>query len=230
MIYLLEDDDSIRKLIIYTLQNQKLDAEGFPRPSLFWDALNANLPDLVLLDIMLPEEDGIEVLKKLRASPRTQKIPVIMVTARNSEYDTVIALDYGADDYISKPFGMMELTARIKAVMRRFAMNREIPEEKNLTFGRIVLNRRNHTVTVGGKPVFLALKEFDLLAVLLEKQGSVITREMLMNSVWDYDSNTESRTIDVHIRNLRQKLGDDGACIETVRGVGFTIRADGAHE
>ncbi len=224
MIYLLEDDDSIRKLVVYTLKSQNMDSCGFSRPSEFFAALGEAPPQLVLLDIMLPEEDGLSVLKKLRCDPKTMRIPVIMLTAKGTEYDTVAGLDAGADDYITKPFGMMALVARVKAVLRRTEKSGAgNGEDGDLRAGGIVLNSGRHSVTAGGRNVFLTLKEFDLLLLLLRNKGSVITREKLLNSVWNYETDIESRTVDVHIRTLRQKLGDDGSLIETVRGVGYKI-------
>ena len=191
MIYFLEDDDSIRELVIYTLRNTGMEAMGFSRPSAFWEAMQQEeLPALVLLDIMLPEEDGVSVLKKLRANRATKTLPVIMLTAKGTEYDQVMGLDYGADDYIPKPFGMMALIARIKAVLRRSA-----PSEEE--------------------------QEFELLCLLLEHQGVVFTRDRLLNHIWGYAFDGESRTVDVHVRHLRQKLGECGKYIETVRGIGY---------
>ena len=188
MIYLLEDDDSIRDFVIYTLNSQGMEAKGFPLPSLFWQAVGEQLPSLVLLDIMLPEEDGLTVLKKLRSAPRTAKLPVIMLTAKGTEYDKVVGLDGGADDYVAKPFGMMELLSRIRALLRR-------TETEN----------------------------FEVLCLLLRNPGQVLSREQLIENVWGYAFTGESRTVDVHVRTLRQKLGEAGAYIETVRGYGYKI-------
>lgn len=218
MIYLVEDDDSIRELVIYTLRSTGMDAQGFSLPSQFWRAMAVRKPELVLLDIMLPEEDGLEILKKLRKDKNTKALPVIMLTARGTEYDQVIGLDCGADDYVAKPFGMMALVARIKAVLRRA----EKPEEeKVLQMGELVVNPTRHLVLVGGKSVSLTLKEFELLCLLLDNPGVVFTRDQLLNQIWGYSFDGESRTVDVHVRHLRQKLGDCGKYIETVRGIGY---------
>lgn len=224
MIYLLEDDDSIRKLVDYTLKSQNYQTESFALPSEFWKAM-AKKPDLILLDIMLPEEDGISILKKLRENKETAGIPVIMLTAKDSEFDVVTGLDSGADDYVTKPFGMMALLSRIKAVLRRYEKNNAIPsEEKELSIGNIRLNESRHTVFAGEKQVFLTVKEFDLLALLIENKGNVLTREQLLNSIWKIDADIESRTVDVHVRTLRQKIGDEnGEIIRTVRGIGYKI-------
>lgn len=219
MIYFLEDDDSIRELVIYTLRNTGMEAMGFPRPSAFWEAMQQEeLPALVLLDIMLPEEDGVSVLKKLRANRATKTLPVIMLTAKGTEYDQVMGLDYGADDYIQKPFGMMALIARIKAVLRRSAPSEE---EQEYVLGDLYVNPTRHIVRVGKEPVSLTLKEFELLCLLLEHQGVVFTRDRLLNHIWGYAFDGESRTVDVHVRHLRQKLGECGKYIETVRGIGY---------
>ena len=220
MIYLLEDDDSIRELVTYTLNSQGLEAEGFARPSQFWKALNQRMPSLVLLDIMLPEEDGMAILKKLRGSAVTKKIPVIMLTAKGSEYDIVRGLDAGADDYIPKPFRMMELISRVRALMRRTSAENRIEEYQ---IGPLYVCPSQHIVKVQDKPVTLTLKEFELLCLLLSKREMVFTRSQLLNQIWGYEFDGESRTVDVHIRSLRQKLGEAGECIETVRGVGYKI-------
>ena len=219
MIYFLEDDDSIRELVIYTLRNTGMEAMGFPRPSAFWEAMQQEeLPALVLLDIMLPEEDGVSVLKKLRANRATKTLPVIMLTAKGTEYDQVMGLDYGADDYIPKPFGMMALIARIKAGLRRSAPSEE---EQEYVLGDLYVNPTRHIVRVGKEPVSLTLKEFELLCLLLEHQGVVFTRDRLLNHIWGYAFDGESRTVDVHVRHLRHKLGECGKYIETVRGIGY---------
>lgn len=220
MIYLLEDDDSIRELVTYTLNSQGMEAEGFARPSQFWKALNQRMPSLVLLDIMLPEEDGMAILKKLRGSAVTKKIPVIMLTAKGSEYDIVRGLDVGADDYIPKPFRMMELISRIRALMRRTSAENKIEEYQ---IGTLYVCPSQHIVKVKDKQVILTLKEFELLCLLLSKREMVFTRSQLLNQIWGYEFDGESRTVDVHIRSLRQKLGEAGECIETVRGVGYKI-------
>lgn len=218
MIYLLEDDDSIRELVIYTLNSQGMEAHGFPLPSLFWSAMADQTPSLVLLDIMLPEEDGISVLRKLRSSARTAGLPIIMLTAKGTEYDKVLGLDSGADDYISKPFGMMELLSRVRALLRRTQ-----PEADVYRCGALTVDPSRHTVTAGGRDVALTQKEFEMLCLLLKNQGQVLSREQLLDTVWGYAFTGESRTVDVHIRTLRQKLGDAGSCIETVRGYGYKI-------
>ena len=218
MIYLLEDDDSIRDLVLYTLQSQGMEAEGFPRPSAFWEAMAERIPSLVLLDIMLPEEDGISVLKTLRASARTSRLPVIMLTAKGTEYDKVRGLDAGADDYLAKPFGMMELLSRIRALLRRTQQ-----ETDTYRCGVLTVDQTRHTVTVNGREVVLTQKEFEVLCLLLKNRGQVLSRERLIEDVWGYAFTGESRTVDVHVRTLRQKLGEAGAYIETVRGYGYKI-------
>lgn len=223
MIYLLEDDDSIRKLVVYALESQGYEAQGFSAPSDFWAAMSAALPQLVLLDIMLPQEDGISVLAKLRADPATQRMPVIMLTAKNTEYDRAYGLDTGADDYISKPFGMMELTARVRAVLRRAAP--PVPEQV-YRLGELTVSPQRHQVTVDGEQVRLTYKEFLLLQLLMEGKGTVLTRSVLMDRVWDLGAERENRTLDVHIRTLRAKLGTAGKYIETVRGVGYRMNGE----
>ena len=225
MIYLVEDDAGIRELVLYALNNSGYPAQGFETPSAFWQALAKQKPRMILLDIMLPEEDGLQILRKLRADPDTRRTPVIMLTAKGSEYDKVMGLEAGADDYIPKPFGMMELIARVKALLRR-----AVPEE---TAGDcycacpLEVHAGRHSVTVEGQPVTLTLKEFDLLLTLLKHRGSVLTRDQLLNRIWGYSFDGESRTVDVHVRTLRQKLGAAGDLIETVRGVGYRIGGDG---
>ena len=222
MIYLLEDDDSIRKLVIYALQSQGYEAAGFERPSEFWHAMGRRLPELVLLDVMLPEEDGLSVLKKLRSATATAAIPVIMLTAKNTEFDRVTGLDCGADDFVSKPFGMMELIARVKALLRR--TERKDPQPEHTIRGLYVCPAK-HIVTVDGEPVSLTLKEFEMLCVFLENRNVVLTRDQLLNKVWGYAFDGESRTVDVHIGTLRTKLGQCGEYIRTVRGVGYRMEA-----
>ena len=221
MIYFVDDDDSIRELIIYTLNSQGIEAEGFAKPSEFWKAMEEKIPALVLLDIMLPEEDGISILKKLRSKSLWKKIPVIMLTAKGSEFDTVLGLDSGADDYVPKPFRMMELLSRIRAHLRR---NDEVVEEnKVLKLGILSVDSQKHIVKVGEEEIVLTLKEFDLLHFLLENKGIVLTRAQILDRIWGYEFDGESRTVDVHIRTLRQKLKDAGKYIETVRGVGYKL-------
>ena len=219
MIYVLEDDESIRELIIYTLNGQKMEAKGFSTPSEFWEAISEKVPSLVLLDIMLPEEDGFSILEKLRAAPATKRLPIIMLTAKGSEYDIVRGLDIGADDYIPKPFRMMELLSRIRALLRRSGANDGRMEEYRV--GNLYVNPTRHEVQVDGKDVVLTLKEFELLNLLISRQGIVFTRAQLLDEIWGYGFDGESRTVDVHVRTLRQKLGPAGNYIETVRGIGY---------
>ena len=219
MIFILEDDDSIRKLINYSLKSQGFEVQDFALPSLFWQALETQTPDLLLLDIMLPEEDGISILKKLRSNPKTSTIPVIMLTAKDSEYDIVTGLDAGADDYVTKPFGMMALVSRIKAVLRRY--EKSDSKKEVLEAGGITIDENQHTVFAGSQQIFLTVKEFDLLALLIKNRGNVLTREQLLESIWEVSTDIESRTVDVHIRTLRAKLGEYEKNIETIRGVGY---------
>ena len=225
LIYLLEDDDSIRKLVIYALNSQGYEAKGFERPAEFWKAMGQAQPDLVLLDIMLPEEDGLTILQKLRAAAGTKKLPVIMLTAKNTEYDRVVGLDSGADDFISKPFGMMELVARVRAVLRR-TVSRE--ENSDYQLGELFVSPKRHVVKVDGEEVSLTNKEFELLCLLLEHQGMAMTRDAIMDGVWGQEFSRENRTLDVHVRTLRTKLGSAGHYIETVRGVGYKMGGEGA--
>lgn len=219
MVYILEDDDNIRKLINYSLKSQGFEVQDFALPSAFWAALQTTNPDLLLLDIMLPEEDGISILKKLRSNPKTSTIPVIMLTAKDSEYDVVTGLDAGADDYVTKPFGMMALVSRIKAVLRRY--EKSDFHKELLEAGGIKIDENQHTVFAGNQQLFLTVKEFDLLVLLIKNRGNVLTREHLLESVWGLSSEIESRTVDVHIRTLRAKLGEYEKNIETIRGVGY---------
>ena len=221
MIYFLEDDNSIRELVVYTMNSTGFEATGFSRPSEFWEAMAKETPSLVLLDIMLPEEDGLSILKKLRASPATQRLPVMMLTAKDSEFDKVLGLDSGADDYVPKPFGMMELMARIKALLRRTSPDGS--QERDYTLGKLYVSPSRHLVKVDGKEIALTLKEFELLCFLLENDGMVLTRDKILARIWGYDFDGETRTVDVHVRTLRQKLGECGSLIETVRGVGYKI-------
>ena len=221
MIYILEDDASIRKLVVYTLNSQGMEAEGFERPSSFWRALEERQPDLVLLDIMLPEEDGLQVLKRLRADSNTRRLPVLMLTAKSTEYDKVLGLDQGADDYIAKPFGMMELMARIRTALRHSGQGEN--GGRPYQVGALYVDPGRHVVRDGERDVTLTLKEFQLLCLLLERRGTVFTRDQLLNTIWGYEFDGASRTVDVHIRTLRQKLGEAGACIETVRGIGYKV-------
>lgn len=224
MIYLVEDDDSIRELVLYTLHTTGFEAEGFQNAADFWQALEKELPQLVLLDIMLPDEDGLHILKRLRAGAETADLPVMMLTAKSSEYDRVVGLDSGADDYMPKPFGMMELVSRVRALLRRAA--KPAAEDKLFTAGSLAVDVKRRAVTVGGEPVILTYKEFELLCYLLENRGVVLSRDQILTKIWDYNYSGETRTVDVHIRTLRQKLGDAGALIETVRGVGYRLAQD----
>jgi len=220
MIYFVEDDTSIRELVLYTLNSSGLQATGFEKPSAFWKAIDTSVPSLILLDLMLPEEDGLHILKKLRSMPSTSKLPIMLLTAKNSEYDKVIGLDGGADDYMTKPFGMMELLSRIKALLRRTSAEKESDQ---IDIGPLHVSVLKHEVTVNDVKIELTLKEFELLVFLLEHKGMVMTRDQLLNQIWGYAFDGESRTVDVHIRSLRQKLGNCGEYIETVRGVGYKI-------
>ena len=224
MIYLVEDDDSIRELVLYTLHTTGFEAEGFRNAADFWQALEKELPQLVLLDIMLPDEDGLHILKRLRAGAETADLPVMMLTAKSSEYDRVVGLDSGADDYMPKPFGMMELVSRVRALLRRAA--KPAAEDKLFTAGSLAVDVKRRAVTVDGEPVILTYKEFELLCYLLENRGVVLSRDQILTKIWDYNYSGETRTVDVHIRTLRQKLGDAGAHIETVRGVGYRLAQD----
>lgn len=224
MIYLVEDDDSIRELVLYTLHTTGFEAEGFRNAADFWQALEKELPQLVLLDIMLPDEDGLHILKRLRAGAETADLPVMMLTAKSSEYDRVVGLDSGADDYMPKPFGMMELVSRVRALLRRAA--KPAAEDKLFTAGSLSVDVKRRAVTVDGEPVILTYKEFELLCYLLENRGVVLSRDQILTKIWDYNYSGETRTVDVHIRTLRQKLGNAGALIETVRGVGYRLAQD----
>ncbi len=221
MIYFVEDDNSIRKLVLYSLTSAGLEAEGFARPSEFWAAMEKKLPKVILLDIMLPEEDGLSILKKLRADKRTERTQILLITARGSEYDKVVGLDAGADDYVAKPFGMMELVARVRAALRRAGQTEETSPV--YTLGKLTVDSARHLVSVDGENIVLTLKEFQLLSVLLEHHNTVLTRDQLLSTVWGYDFDGASRTVDVHIRTLRQKLGAAGGYIQTIRGIGYKI-------
>ncbi|MGN0556535.1 MAG: winged helix-turn-helix domain-containing protein [Acutalibacteraceae bacterium] len=220
MIYLLEDDNSIRELVVYTLCGAGLETRGFERPSEFWDAVSEQLPGLILLDIMLPEQDGLDILKKLRSRSLTAHLPVMMLTAKGSEYDKVIGLDLGADDYLTKPFGMMELVARVKALLRR---SEAAEKDEEFTVGELYVCPKKHMVKVSGRSVELTRKEFELLCLLLRNTEIVLTRDQILDRVWGYSFSGESRTVDVHIRTLRAKLGAAGDKIQTVRGIGYKI-------
>ena len=205
MIFCVEDDSNIRELVVYTLETTGFQARGFEEGKSFLEALALETPDLILMDIMLPGEDGISLLKRLKNSSKTRDIPVIMVTAKGAEYDKVKGLDLGADDYVTKPFGMMELVSRIKAVLRRSGATKK------------------HEVKADGEVIGLTLKEYELLKRLMENPNIVMTRDSLLEEIWGYDFDGETRTVDVHIRTLRQKLGKCGERVETVRGVGYRI-------
>lgn len=220
MIYCVEDDNNIRELVVYTLETTGIGARGFEDGSTFLEALALETPELVLLDIMLPGEDGMELLRKLKTSSKTRDIPVIMVTAKGAEYDKVVALDSGADDYVTKPFGMMELVSRVKAVLRRAKKD---TESNVYVLGDLKLDIKKHEVKAKGETVALTLKEFELLECLVRNRNIVLTRDKLLEEIWGYDFDGETRTVDVHVRTLRQKLGAAGDMIETVRGVGYRI-------
>lgn len=220
MIFCVEDDDAIQGLMIYALNAAGFEAKGFSDGACLFAALQTELPDLILLDIMLPGEDGISILKKLRGQAATAGLPVIMATAKGTEYDKVTGLDLGADDYLAKPFGMMELVSRVKAVLRRYP-----PAQKQaaLSVNGLTMDPAEHTVTAGGERVILTRKEFELLRLFLSSPGVVFTREALLSAVWDTEFTGETRTVDMHIRTLRQKLGNYGVMIETVRGIGYRL-------
>ena len=222
MIYYVEDDTNIRELVVYTLEKSGLPARGFPDGEGFCKALREQLPDLALLDIMLPGEDGMALLRMLRQNPDTASLPVMMITAKGSEYDKVTGLDSGADDYLAKPFGMMELVSRVRALLRRASPRRGAAGP--LQNGPITLDDARHQVLVNGAPVSLTLKEYDLLHYLLRNRGVVFTREKLLSDVWGYDYEGGTRTVDVHVQTLRQKLGPGAEAVETVRGVGYRAR------
>lgn len=220
MIWCVDDDNTIRDIEVYALTSTGFEAKGFADGILMLEALKAEKPDLIVLDIMLPGKDGVEVLREIRSNPETRKIPVIMATAKGTEMDKIQGLDMGADDYLVKPFGVMEMISRIKAVLRRCA-----PEEKGevLTVGEISLNQREHLVTIAGEKVALTLKEFEILKLFLQNPGIVFSRSELLTQVWGVDYLGESRTVDMHIKTLRQKLGNAGKRIETVIGVGYRM-------
>ena len=224
MIYCVEDDDNIRDLIVYTLENTGFPAAGFEDGKAFRAAMKKEVPELVLLDVMLPGEDGIALLRWIRSSQEFAKLPVIMVTAKGAEFDKVKALDLGADDYVTKPFGIMELVSRIKAVLRRTGPAGAAEVADVLSIGGITMDTKKHEVTSDGKVIALTLKEYELLRKFLLNVEVVLTRDQLLEDVWGYDFDGETRTVDVHVRTLRQKLGDEGSHIETVRGVGYRIR------
>lgn len=218
---MLEDDQNIRNYVLYALnQGSGLKAIGFEKPSDFWSAIRKELPELVLLDIMLPEEDGLKVLEKLRKNVETKEIPVIMLTAKDTVYDKILGLDSGADDYLVKPFETMELIARIKVWLRRMGKEKNSGE---YTYKGIYVSAEKHLVKVNGEEIVLTLKEFELLCLLMKNQGTVLDRDKILRTVWGYEFDGENRTVDVHIRKLREKLGACGDAVETVRGIGYKI-------
>ena len=225
MIWCVEDDPSIREIEVYALHSTGLEARGFADGAEFWEALEKEQPELVILDVMLPGEDGVAILKRLRADERYRDIPVIMATARSTEFDKVQSLDLGADDYITKPFGMMEMVSRVKAVLRR---SQPKQTAALLKLDGLTLDENQHTVTIDGKRITLTYKEYELLRLFLSHPGMAFSREQLLQTVWNTDYAVETRTVDMHIRTLRQKLGDYGRYIETIRGVGY--RLEGNHD
>jgi two-component system alkaline phosphatase synthesis response regulator PhoP len=228
MIYIVEDDPNIRELVSYALQTSGMEANGLPDGTAFWKAMEQQRPELVLLDIMLPGEDGISILKKLKADPGLATIPVIMMTAKGEEYDKVLGLDAGADDYVAKPFGMMELLSRIRAVLRRVTPSQAESEENQvMRVGQLTLDPGRHMVRIDGREVNLTLKEFAVLHMLMTRHGAVVTRDELLQQVWGYDYGGETRTVDVHVGTLRQKLGDCSGYVETVRGIGYRLGGPG---
>lgn len=220
LIYIVEDDDNIRELESYALKNSGFEVEEFTESTAFFHKVSLLVPDLVLLDIMLPNEDGLSMLKKLRTNSSTENLPVIMVTAKTTEMDKVKGLDLGADDYITKPFGIMELVSRVKAVLRRTA---EKSNSKLLRYSDIVIDDIKHTVTVCGKECSLTFKEYELLKLLIVNAGIVLSRGKIMDKVWGFEYEGESRTVDMHVKTLRQKLGTYGSEIKTIRNVGYKI-------
>lgn len=224
MIYILEDDDNIRKLVSYALSREGYEVRGFSEPKSFYHGMDEALPELILLDIMLPGEDGLSILKKIRKNIRTEDVPVIMLTAKSSEYDKANGLDLGADDYIAKPFGIVELTSRVRAVLRRSGRTKKEPEDE-YHVGKLYVNPDKHIIQVDNEDISLSYKEYCLLMALLEAKGNVVHREELLTKVWG-EFYGESRTLDVHIRKLRVKLGDEaGKYIQTVKGIGYKIEA-----
>ena len=220
LIYCVEDEKNIRDLVVYALNSSDFRAEGFEDGEAFREGLKKAMPDLVLLDIMLPGEDGMSILAELRRNKETRQLPVILLTAKGSEFDKVQGLDAGADDYVAKPFGVMELLSRVRAVLRRSRLDREQPV---LQVGKILMNQEERRVLADGRELQLTFKEFELLRFLMENENMVLSRDKLLDIVWGYDSEVETRTVDVHIRSLRQKLGDLGELIETIRNVGYRI-------
>ena len=220
MIWCVEDDSSIRDIEVYALTSTGFEAKGFEDGDSFWDALQSQKPELIVLDVMLPGKDGVTLLKLMKQAEEFRDIPVIMATAKGTEYDKIQSLDLGADDYLVKPFGIMEMVSRVKAVLRRC---RPVKESKSLKLEGLVLNPEEHTVTIDGERVILTYKEYELLHLFLSQPGIAFTREQLLSSVWNTDFLGETRTVDMHIRTLRQKLGGYGSLIETVRNVGYRL-------
>ena len=222
MIWCVEDDSSIRDIEVYALTSTGFEAKGFEDGDSFWNALQTEKPELIVLDVMLPGKDGVTLLKLMKANEEFQDIPVIMATAKGTEYDKIQSLDLGADDYLVKPFGIMEMVSRVKAVLRRYKRNQDAGL---LKLGGLVLNTEEHTVTVDGERVTLTYKEYELLHLFLSQPGIAFTREQLLSTVWNTEYLGETRTVDMHIRTLRQKLGEYGHIIETVRNVGYRLEA-----
>lgn len=219
MIWCVDDDNAIRDIEIYTLQTTGYKAKGFADGLSMLDALKTEIPELIILDIMMPGEDGIEILRKIRSSPETKRIPVIMATAKGTEMDKIQSLDMGADDYLVKPFGVMEMVARVKAVLRRC----ERHEDNELKAGNIIMNETKHTVISDGQKITLTLKEYEMLKMFMKNPGVVLSRDRLLSEIWGIDYAGESRTVDMHIKTLRQKLGENGRMIEAVIGVGYRL-------
>ena len=226
LIYIVEDDASIREIETIALKNSNYMVQAFERASVFYEKMEELLPDLILLDIMLPDEDGYRIVRRLRSNPKTRHIPVMMITAKTTEMDIVKGLDDGADDYIRKPFSVMELLSRVRALLRRT----QEKEPEQLLVGKILLDNERHTVVAGERSVELTLKEYELLRYLMRNEDIVLSREAIMLSVWGVDFEGESRTVDMHIKTLRQKLGEQGKQIRTVRGVGYAIGAESSEE
>lgn len=226
MIYCVEDEQNICELEVYTLQSVGMEAKGCGSGRELFAELEKRVPQLIVLDIMLPDEDGVSILRRLRADKRYAAIPVIMATAKGSEFDKVKGLDSGADDYIAKPFGMLEMVARIKAVLRRCAAQGQLPPEGIIRVANLEVNPLEHKVSVDGQEIVLTLKEYELLKKFLLHPGIVFSRDKLLNDIWGYEFSGETRTVDVHIRTLRQKLGSAGDLIETIRGVGYRMAAE----
>ena len=223
LIFVVEDDAGIRELVLYTLRSQGFKCEGFECPAEFWKRLEEVKPVLLILDLMLPDEDGMRVLRKLKADPNRRDITVMIVSARGEEFDKISGLDGGADDYVTKPFGVMELVSRVKVQLRRRETRSNPANAEKLTWGQVEVDTRYHRVTAQGAPVELTLKEYELLVLFIKHPHQVFSREQLLNQVWGIDCYIESRTVDVHIRTLRMKLGLNSSIIETVRGVGYRL-------